>query len=222
MWKADGMRRPVIAIDGPAGSGKSTLARALALELEVPYVNTGLMYRALAARALEVGVDPDDGDALRALLGPMRFALAGGPPASLRIDGREPGPELTAPPVEAAVSRVARHPAVRAAMRDLQRSLGADGGAIEGRDIGTVVFPDADVKLFLSAEEAERAERRRRERGGAETVSEALAARDRQDARVNPFVPAADAIAIDTSALDAEATLERALAIVRERRGGAA
>lgn len=215
------MRRPIIAIDGPAGSGKSTLARSLARALDIPYVNTGLMYRALAARALATGIDPDDGDALLALLAPMRFDLGGGPPAALRVDGREPGAELSTPEVEEAVSHVARHPGVRSAMRDLQRALGADGGAVEGRDIGTVVFPDADAKLFLDAEEADRAARRRRERGDAPSVEEALATRNLRDARVNPFVPAADAVTIDTGALDAERTLARALEVVRARIGGA-
>lgn len=218
MWKADGMPL-IVAIDGPAGSGKSTLARGLALALGVPYVNTGLMYRALAAAALERGIDVDAEEPLVALLAGFRFALDGAiPPASLTIDGAAPGPALTGPEVEGVVSRVARHPRVRAAMREAQRALGAAGGVLEGRDIGTVVFPEATVKLFLVAREDARAERRRAERGGAGDPAD-LTVRDAHDARVNPFVPAADAERLDTTDLDRDETLARALAIVRARTG---
>ena len=219
MWKAD-VVQTIIAIDGPAGSGKSTLARGLAVALDLPYVNTGLMYRALAARALRRGVDPDDDGALLELLATFRFALdAGASPVALAIDGSPPGPELTSVAVEGVVSRVARHPGVRAAMRDAQRLLGAGGGVLEGRDIGTVVFPEAGVKFFLVAHEDARVARREAERDGATDVAR-LSDRDARDAKVNPFVPAPDAVVLDTTELSREETLARALAEVRRRTGG--
>lgn len=207
----------IIAIDGPAGSGKTTLARRLADALDLPYLNTGLMYRVLAARALTAGVSPADAAALLRLLGGIAFTMGGD--RSLRIDGSDPGPELIASDVEGIVSTVARHPEVRTAMRDLQRALGAPGGVIEGRDIGSVVFPDADAKLFLVADPAARAERRRDERGGDVAVAAALGDRDRRDARVNAPVPTADAIVLDTGSLDAEETYAAAIAAIRERVG---
>ena len=209
----------MIAIDGAAGSGKSTLARALALELGLPYVNTGLMYRALALHAAREGVDPEDGPALEALARSMRFDLDHtlDPPA-LRIDGRTPGDELTSSEVESRVSRVARHPEVRAVLREEQRRLGEGGAVMEGRDIGTIVAPDAPLKLFLEAHREERVERRAQEReAGAGAVAEALEARDALDARTNPLVPAVDAVTIDTTDLEPEQTLARALELARER-----
>ena len=218
MWKADAVGI-IVAIDGPAGSGKSTLARGLALALEVPYVNTGLMYRALAARALERGVDPDDGSGLLALLSTLTFDLdRSSRPPELSIDGAPPEPALTSADVERVVSRVARHRDVRAAMRDAQRALGGSGAVLEGRDIGTVVFPDAAAKLFLVARQDARVARRGAERGG-EVESEVLLGRDERDAEVNPFVPAPDAVELDTSDLSREETLARALAAVRARIG---
>lgn len=219
MWKADGMPRPIIAIDGPAGSGKSTLAARIAEAMGLAYVNTGLMYRALAARALEADADVDSEDRLLELLTAIRFGLSAESVPRLTVDGGLPGAELATAEVEAAVSHVARHPAIRAAMRELQRELGRGGAVLEGRDIGTVVFPDADLKFFLVADERERAERRRLERGGHPEVEEALAVRDRRDARVNPFVPAPDAVEIDTSGLDVQSTFGVAMAVVRERLG---
>lgn len=214
MWKADGVAL-VIAIDGPAGSGKSTLARRLAETLGLAYLNTGAMYRALAARALAAGVEPGDEAGLVRVLSAMEFSIGEPPAASLRIEGVAPGPDLEGEDVEAAVSRVARHPAVRLAMRDLQRDLGRGGAVVEGRDIGTVVFPEAALKVFLVADEKARASRRRRERGGGADVEEALASRDRRDAEVNPPVPATDAFVIDTGVLDTEATFRRAVELAR-------
>jgi cytidylate kinase len=199
----------VIAIDGPAGSGKSTLAAALAGRLRLPYVNTGLMYRALALRAIERGVDPDDADGLVRLSKELRFQLGEGPPAVLLIDGAEPDDQLVSLEVEEIVSRVSRHPPVREIMRRAQRGLGAEGCVMEGRDIGTVVFPDADVKLFLSAPPSVRADRRQRERGGGEAVAE----RDALDRRTNPLEPAPGAHVLDTSVLSREKMFEEAATI---------
>ena len=206
----------VVAIDGPAGSGKSTLAQGLSRELQLPYVNTGLMYRALTARALAEGVDVGDGPALADLAERIDFRLGGTAPGSLLVEGREPGEELLSREVESEVSGVARHPEVREIMRRLQRNLGAGGAVMEGRDIGTVVFPDATVKIFLIASLAERAARRVAERGD-ESLDEALAQRDARDGQVNPFVPAPDAVAIDNTGKGIEQVLAEALAVVRER-----
>jgi GTP-binding protein len=201
----------VIAIDGPAGAGKSTLARALAQAVDLPYVNTGLMYRAVALLALERGIEPSDPEGLAGLARELRFALGGG--RQLTIDGSEPSPELRSPEVEAIVSEVAAHPEVREVLRAEQRSLGSGGSVMEGRDIGSMVFPDADVKIFLSATQRERAGRRERERGGE------IARRDALDARTNPLTPGRGAHVIDTTGLTEDAVLARALAIVQDDLG---
>jgi CMP/dCMP kinase len=206
----------VVAIDGAAGSGKSTLARLLAAELRLPYVNTGSMYRALTLAARQGGVDVDDGSGLVDLMGTLRFTLSPGVAGELLIDGAPPAEDLETLDVEGHVSAVATHTDVRSAMRLAQRALGEGGAVMEGRDIGTVVFPDAPVKLFLVAEPRERADRRVVERGSTD-VAGALHERDRRDARVNPFVPAADTVVIDTSDLDVDAALGVALRAVAER-----
>jgi cytidylate kinase len=204
----------VVAIDGPAGAGKSTVARRLALALGLPYVNTGLMYRALAARALAQGVSPDDAEELARLAERMSFSLGGGPPPEVLLDGAAPSPVLGSSEVEAVVSRVARHPSVRAILRARQRSLGSAGAVMEGRDIGTVVFPDADVKIFLSASLDARTGRRQRERGGDRAAAAAVARRDAIDSRTNPLVPAPDAHVLDTTALSPEEVYAAALRLV--------
>jgi cytidylate kinase len=210
-------RRPLIAIDGPAGSGKSTLARRLAETLDLPYLNTGLMYRALTFEALRAGVDPEDGRALSTLAGRMRFDLdMTVRPAELVIEGERPDPGLMSPEVESNVSLVARHPEVREVLRAEQRRLADGGGVVEGRDIGTVVAPNADVKLFLQAAETERITRRSQQRGAhAEPVGRALSERDALDARTNPLEPSQDAFAIDTTGIEADAVFDEALGIVR-------
>jgi cytidylate kinase len=224
----------VVAIDGPAGSGKSTLAQRLAQALGLPYVNTGLMYRAVTLRALREGVDLEDGPALAEVARGIRFDLSSKfTPPALVIDGEPPSPELVAPEVEVNVSTVSRHPEVRAVLRDAQRRLGSQGAVMEGRDIGSVVLPDAAVKIFLVAAPTERAARRVRERHGPTSegslsvtadsapvtpdVAEALATRDARDELVNPFVPAPDAIPLDTTGKDPDEVLRQALAIASER-----
>jgi cytidylate kinase len=204
---------PVVAIDGPAGVGKSTLARRLAKDLGLRYVNTGLMYRALARAALDREVDAEDGGALASLARELRFEVR---EDALGVDGFDPT-ELTTAEVERAVSAVSRHPEVRDVLRAEQRRLGSGGAVVEGRDIGSVVFPDADVKVFLSGEEGERAARRGRERGSIDPkLAEAMARRDELDARTNPFVPASDAREVDTTGKDADQVFREVREILRE------
>lgn len=210
----------VVTIDGAAGSGKSTLARALARRLGLPYVNTGLMYRGLAAAALRVAVGVDDEDGLVEVTRSLRFRLEGHDPVSLRVEGY-PDEVLTSPEVERTVSAVSRHPGVRDLMRRVQRSLGLEGGAVmEGRDIGSVVFSDAPVKLYLVAEPTARAARRARERdAGQPDVAAGIRARDTADARTNPFEPPPGADVIDTGSLSIQDTLDEAIRVIRARAG---
>jgi len=208
----------IVAIDGPAGSGKSTVALALAQRLGFLYLDTGAMYRALTWLARRDGVEPEDGDALA--------RLAREHPVSFDVDGRVAvaGEDVTAGIRDAEIDRlvpvVARHPQVREVMRERQRALGAAGDAvIEGRDIGSVVAPDAEVKVFLVAHEAERARRRTAERPGvrADALAEDLRRRDERDA-VNTQ-PADDAVLLDTTELTVDVVVARIVALVEERRG---
>jgi cytidylate kinase len=210
---------PVIAIDGAAGSGKSTLAHGLAVELGLPYVNTGLMYRAVALKAHRAGIPSGDAERLASLAVKTTFELDSTVhPPELTIDGDPPENELSSPEVESSVSAVARHPEVRTVLRDVQRRLAASGGVVEGRDIGTVVAPNARLKLFLRANPDERADRRALERDDDRArIAEALGTRDELDAETNPLVPAPDAIVLDTTGLEPGDVLERALALARQR-----
>ena len=211
--------RLVIAVDGPAAAGKGTLARALAAALDLPYLDTGLLYRAVARRMLDAGLDPAS-DAEQAA-------------RDLRDEDLR-RQDLRTPDVDRAASQVAGQPPVRAALLDFQRRFGAGQGAVlDGRDIGTVIFPDARVKLFLTASLPCRAERRwrqfaggtqagvRADPAGLARIGAELAARDDADAARSaaPLRPAEDAVLIDTDRLDAGAVLEQALRIVRERVG---
>jgi GTP-binding protein len=215
-------RQARIAIDGPAGSGKSTLARLLAERLDLPYVNTGLMYRVVARRALDQGVGPSDASGLEQIARGFRFTLGpgavGGPP-ELLIDGSPAGSDLRAEDVERIVSTTSAHPGVRLVLRDEQRLLAEEGAVMEGRDIGSVVLPDADVKIYLDARADVRVERRELERERADGVADSLERRDRRDAEVNPLEPAEDAVVIDSSALGADEVVRVALELVRERTG---
>lgn len=206
----------VIAIDGAAGSGKSTLAKRLAGALDMPHVDTGLMYRALTQLALDTRTSPDDGPGLAGLIDRLSFDLDRGSPPQLDIEGCRRD-ELRSLEVESTVSAVARHPEVRVLLREIQRRLGGDGAVVEGRDIGSVVFPAARVKLFLVADPTIRAHRRVREqREPSDDTATTLHRRDERDAQTNPFEPTEDAAIIDTSAVDADAVLNRALAVVAD------
>lgn len=217
------MRRIVVAVDGPAGAGKSTASRALAQRLGYAYVDSGAMYRAVGVVAAERGVALDDDEALAGLVASLRFELRDGG-AGLAVDGRDVSLAIRRADAGELASRVSTRPVVRERLVALQRALGGAGGVVmEGRDIGTVVFPDAPVKLYLTADPAERAARRAAElRGRGEAVDEAglaadLAARDQRDtARAHaPLRPAADAEVLDTSAVPFDEVVARMEAAVR-------
>jgi cytidylate kinase len=177
------------------------------------------MYRALTLQALQRGVDPDDAEGLAALAKEITFDLDWRVrPPELTIDGSRASEQLQSADVESRVSQVARHPHVREVLRAEQRRLSERGGVVEGRDIGAVVAPHADVKLYLQAAQSERISRRINERTApAEPVGDALSARDALDARTNPFRPADDAIAIDTTGMTSDQVYEKALATTRAR-----
>lgn len=206
----------VVAIDGAAGAGKSTLARALARRLGLPYVNTGEMYRAVAAAALRDGVESGDEDALLGLARALRFTLGRDEPVELEVEGWSRD-ALHTSDVESTVSAVAAHPRVREVLREEQRRLARGGAVMEGRDIGAVVVPDAAVKLFVRADAETRARRRAAERVSerAGHVADALRTRDRRDARTNRLEPAAGAEVIDTTDLEPVEAVEAAVAVVR-------
>jgi cytidylate kinase len=217
------MRRIVVAVDGPAGAGKSTASRTLAERLGYAYVDTGAMYRAVGVLAHDRGVALDDDDALARLVGGLRFELRDGG-AGLAVDGRDVSVAIRRPHAGELASRVSTRPVVRERLVALQRRLGASGGVVmEGRDIGTVVFPDAPVKFFLTADPAERARRRATElRARGDAIDEGalaaeLAARDRRDsARAeSPLRPAADAQVLDTTGLALDEVVARMQAAVR-------
>lgn len=205
----------ILAIDGPAAAGKGTLAKRLAAHFGLPHLDTGLLYRATGRRVLDGGgspADPAAAEAAARALQPDDF-------------GR---PDLRLPEADAAAALVASIPAVRAALLDFQRAFGrARGAVLDGRDIGTIVFPDARAKLFVTASVEARARRRwleLRARGVDASLPEITAQvrlRDQQDRdrTAAPLVPAADALRLDTTDVDADATFARALALLREERG---
>lgn len=213
----------VVAIDGPAGSGKSTVARALAERIGVPYINTGVMYRAVTLAALMARADLEDGVALARVAQGLTFDLdRSGRPPGLVVEGRDPSQDLTAPEVEAAVSTVSSHPEVREVLRGVQRRLGERGAVLEGRDIGTVVFPDATLKVYLDADPAVRAERRARQFHltlDRDAVAEQLEERDTRDAEVTPLTPPADAVLVDTTNLSVGQAVEAVLGVLEGRTG---
>ena len=206
----------IVAIDGPAGAGKSTVARALAERLGFRYLDTGAMYRALTWLAMQRGLDLGDAEGLAQLAreNPVLFSEDD----RVSIAGIDVTSSIRETRVDRMVPVVARHSAVREVMRERQRQLGHDGDVvIEGRDIGTVVVPDAEVKVFLVADRDERAKRRVAERPGigADALATDLRLRDESDAA--RMRPALDATEIDTTSLEVEDVVDRIEALVRER-----
>ena len=212
---ANGRLRPVIAIDGPAGAGKSTLAAHLARRFGLLNLETGAMYRALALKALETSTELGDEAALAQLAESTQIALESSPNESNRVllDGKDVTTRIREKDVSEAASQVSVHPRVRAWMVERQRAMGAQGGVVmEGRDIGTKVFPDAELKIFLDAHDEIRGQRRYLQSAGstnaptAEAVLAAVRDRDTRDRNraTSPLEPAADAIHLDTTGLTLE------------------
>jgi CMP/dCMP kinase len=218
----------IIAIDGPSGSGKSTLGRLLARALNLLYVDTGSMYRAVGLATIEAGIPPDDGERVAALAAELRIDLEGDPD-SLRVflAGRDITELIRTERVTEVSSIVSTIPGVRRAMVERQREIARKGGVLNGRDIGTVVFPGADVKFFLTAVPEERAKRRFEEQcevDPAVDYSEVLAdmtERDRRDSTRadSPLKIAPDAIVVDSTGLSIEEVFEQMMETIR-RRGG--
>jgi cytidylate kinase len=220
--------QPVVAIDGPAGAGKSTAAKELAERLGYLLVDTGALYRGVALAAFERGVDWDDGEALGNLIDTLALSFERDPDGGLRliIDQFDRSADIRTPHISTGASRVSRHPQVRRALFGLQRKLGARGGVVlEGRDIGTVVFPDAEVKIFLTASDESRARRRHAElvRAGHEAdlerVLEDMRERDRLDSErdISPLRAADDAVVVDTSDMPLSQVLDQLEALVKSR-----
>jgi cytidylate kinase len=208
----------VIAIDGPAGAGKSSVARAVASELGFTYLDSGAMYRGVALAAIRRGVDLDDGEALGALAGALEIEFDA---RRVSLDGEDASDAIRAPAVTAAASRVSVHPQVREAMVSRQRDLIAAANYVaEGRDIGTVVSPEAPLKVFLTASDEERARRRAAETGeDFESVLDAQRRRDGRDTEREhgALRAAADAVELDTSSMGLEEVVGRVVAMARER-----
>jgi cytidylate kinase len=221
------MKGILVTIDGPAGSGKSSVARHVAGRLGVVNLNTGAAYRAAALIALREGADLSDGPEVATLA--RRVGLD---PEGASIDGRRvPDPDLRTPEVAAAASKVSANPALREVLLPVQRAAAEEareggGAVVEGRDIGTVVLPNAELKVFLLADPEERARRRARQtgrEGELDRIREAISRRDRQDSEreASPLKPAPDAVVLDTTALDLEEVVSRVLDLASGLRRGA-
>ena len=215
----------VIALDGPSGSGKSTVARGVATTLGWRYVDTGATYRAATLAVLQAGTDLHDDEAVARVVAAADIDVSTDPARpAVRLEGQDVSAVVRGPAVTAAVSAVSAVPSVRKHLVALQRRLAGEAGAVlEGRDIGTAVFPDAPVKVFLDADEQVRAERRAGDSdagvagGSVDAVAADLARRDRLDSSraTSPLQAAQDAVHLDSSRLDAQQVVDRVLALAR-------
>jgi cytidylate kinase len=218
-------KRLIVAIDGPSGAGKGTVARAVAERLGYRHVDTGAMYRALAWKALQERLDVADESAVASLASRAIFDLEAG---RVSIDGQDVAGAIRTPEMDRAAAAVARHPSVRRVLVKRQRQYGEDGGVVmEGRDIGTVVFPNADVKVYLDASPDERARRRAADPAHTSSttaqlseVADALAERDKSDSTraASPLAVATDAVVVDTTALPVADVIEKVLSLVNAKR----
>jgi cytidylate kinase len=217
----------IVAIDGPSGAGKSTLAKRVAKEFGLTYLDTGAMYRALAVKLLRRGLDLADDEGLIKLVGSTEIDLAErNGRVEVLLDGEEVSDLIRTPEVSQMASRASALPVVRKRMLELQRALGRRGNVVaEGRDIGTAVFPEAQVKIYLDASAQERARRRFQElraAGRAVSLEETLREMEERDKRdrerdLAPLRKAEDAVAIDSSALGADGVAERVIQAIRNR-----
>ena len=216
------MKKLIIAIDGPSGAGKGTIARTLAQHLGYRHVDTGAMYRAVAWKATHEGVPLDNEAAVAELSRRAAIVVEGG---VVSIDGHDVSAAIRTPEIDKAAAAVARLPRVRETLVARQRQLGEGGGVVmEGRDIGTVVFPNADVKIYLDASTEERARRRANDtahtggKAGQAAVAESIAARDQSDKTrtASPLTLAPDAVHIDTTHMPIQQVVDKVMSIVQE------
>jgi cytidylate kinase len=221
------VRRPIIAIDGPAGSGKSTTARLVSKRLGFTYLDTGAFYRALTLKVLEAHVSPENQEAVLRHAEEMRLSIKSDPAGDhFYLDGHEVTAKIRAPHVTNAIAPISANPRVRAIMVKRQREIGNRGGVvIEGRDIGTVVFPNADLKIFMSASLEERTRRRHEELASQgmckdfDTLRREIEMRDEKDAKrdIAPLRPAEDAILLDTTNMTIEQQVDFIVQALRDK-----